>query len=71
MLKTSTAVTGAAKGRHPYSKGSDLFDKRARLLKLQALSERRSKLLSEVSAINGEMSALQTKIAEDLATFRR
>jgi hypothetical protein len=41
MLRTSTAVTGAARG------------------------------LSEVSAINGQMSVLETKIAEDLATFRR
>jgi hypothetical protein len=71
MLKTSTAVTGAVRGRHLYAKGSDLFDKRARLLKLQALSERRTKLLSEVSAINEQISGLQTKIAEDLATFRR
>jgi hypothetical protein len=37
------------------------------LLKLQALDCRRTKLLFEVSTI----SVLKTKIAEDLASFRR
>jgi hypothetical protein len=69
MLKASKV--GAVGRRNVYSKGSDLSDKRARLLKLQALDYRRTKLLSEVSTISEQMSVLKTKIAEDLASFRR
>jgi hypothetical protein len=71
MLKASKAGAGTVGRRNVYSKGSDLSDKRARLLKLQALDSRRTKLLSEVSTISEQMSVLKTKIAEDLAAFRR
>lgn len=71
MLKASKAGTGTFGRRNVYSKSSDLPEKRARLLKLQALANRRTKLLAEVSTITEQMSALQTKIAEDLAFFRR
>jgi hypothetical protein len=71
MLKASKASAGTVGRRTVYLKGSDLFDKRARLLKLQALDSRRIKLLSEVSTITEQMSVLKTKIAEDLAFFRR
>ena len=67
MLKASTVGAGTVGRRNVYSRGSDLADKRARLLKLQALDCRRTKLLFEVSTI----SVLKTKIAEDLASFRR
>jgi hypothetical protein len=40
-------------------------------LALQALNDRRTKLLCEVSTISEQMSVLKTKIAEDLAVFRR
>jgi hypothetical protein len=39
------------------------------LLKLQALDERRAKLLSEVSTIREQMSVLKTKITQDVAVF--
>jgi hypothetical protein len=71
MLKASTVGAGTVGRRNVYSKGSDLSDKRARLLKLQVLDCRRTKLLSEVSTISEQMSVLKTKIAEDLAFFRR
>jgi hypothetical protein len=71
MLKASKAGPSTVGGRNVYFKGSDLFDKRARLLKLQALDSRRTKLLSEVSTISEQMSVLKIKIAEDLAAFRR
>lgn len=71
MLKASKASAGPVGRRNVYLKGSDLSDKRARLLKLQALDSRRTKLLSEVSTISEQMSVLKTKIAEDLAFFRR
>ena len=70
MLKASKVGAGTVGRRNVYSKGSDLSDKRARLLKLQALDYRRTKLLSEVSTISEQMSVLKTKIAEDLASFR-
>jgi hypothetical protein len=71
MLKASG--TGMSKGGRGnlYSRGSDLFNKRARLLKVQALDERRTKLLSEISTISEQISALRTKIAKDLAVFRQ
>jgi hypothetical protein len=71
MLKASKAGTGTVGGRNVYSKGSDLSDKRARLLKMQTLKERRTRLLAEVSTISEQMIVLKTKIAEDLAVFRR
>ena len=54
-----------------YSKGSDLSNKRARLLKLEALDGRRIRLLSEVSTISEQIRALKREVAEDLADFRR
>ena len=71
MLKASKASVGTVGRRTVYLKGSDLSDKRARLLKLQALDSRRTKLLSEVSTVSEQMNVLKTKIAEDLAFFRR
>ena len=71
MLKASKASVGTVGHRNVYLKSSDLSDKRARLLKLQALDSRRTKLLSEVTTISDQMSVLKTKIAEDLAFFRR
>jgi hypothetical protein len=71
MLKASKTSAGTVGRRNVYFKGSDLSDKRASLLKLQALDSRRTKLLSEVSTISEQMSVLKTKIAEDLAAFRR
>ncbi len=71
MLKASSAGTSKGGRRNLYSRGSDLSNQRARLLKVQALDERRSKLLSEIGTINQEISTLRIKIAEDLAVFRR
>jgi hypothetical protein len=71
MLKTSKAVTRAVDRQNLYSKGSDLSNKRDRLLELHALDERRTKLLAEASTISAQMSVLKTRIAEDLAVFRR
>jgi hypothetical protein len=71
MLKKSKAVTRAMGHQDLYSKGSDLANKRDRLLEMQALDERRTKLLAEASTISEQMSMLKTKIAEDLAAFRR
>ena len=71
MLKASKASAGTVGRRSTYLKGSDLSDKRARLLKLQTLDSRRTKLLSEVSTISEQMSVLKLHIAEDLASFRR
>jgi hypothetical protein len=71
MLKTSKAVMRAIGRRNLYSKGSDLSNKRDRLLELQALDKRRTKLLAEASTISEQMSVLKTRIAEDLAVFRR
>jgi hypothetical protein len=70
--KGHTAITGAGTvgRRNVYSKSSDLSDKRAGLLRLQALDCRRIKLLSEVSTMSEQMSVLKTKIA-DLASFRQ
>ena len=69
MLKA--ASVGRRKDeRQLYSTGSDLTNKRARLLKARALEERRTKLLSEIGAINEQLSTLKIKIAEDLAAFR-
>jgi hypothetical protein len=69
MLKASK--TGMVARRNFCSKDSDLYDKRTRLLELQALNDRRTKLLCEVSTISERMSVLKAKIAEDLAVFRR
>ena len=71
MLKASSAGMSKGGRRNLYSRGSDLSNQRARLLKVQALDERRSKLLSEIGTINQEISTLRIKIAEDLAVFRR
>ena len=71
MLKASKTGTGAVGRETLYSKGSDLFNKRARLLKLEALDGRRTRLLSEVSAISEQIRVLKREIAEDLAAFRR
>jgi hypothetical protein len=71
MLKASSAGMGKGGHRNLYSRGTDLFNKRARLLKVHALDGRRTKLLSEISTISEEISALRTKIAEDLAVFRQ
>jgi hypothetical protein len=48
MLKVSKTGTSAVGRQNLYSKGSDLSNKRARLLKLGALDGRRTRLLSEV-----------------------
>jgi hypothetical protein len=71
MLKVSKTRTGAVGRQTLYSKGSDLSNKRARLLKLGALDGRRSRLLSEVSAISEQIRVLKREVAEDLAAFRR
>jgi hypothetical protein len=70
MLKTSNAGTAQGGHRNLYSRGSDLSNKRARLLKVRALDERRTKLLSKIGTINEQISTLRIKIAEDLAAFR-
>ena len=69
MLKAASASMRKG-GRHLYSTGSDLSNKRARLLKARALEERRTKLLSEIGAIDEQLSTLKIEIAEDLAAFR-
>jgi hypothetical protein len=71
MLKASSAGMGKGGRRNYYSRGSDLSNQRARLLKMQALDERRNKLLSEIGTINEQISTLKIKIAEDLAVFRQ
>jgi hypothetical protein len=71
MLKALSAGIGNSGRRNIYTRGSDLSNQRARLLKVQALDKRRSKLLSEISTINEQISTLRTKIAEDLAVFRQ
>ena len=71
MLKASSSDTGKGGRRDLYSKGSDLFNKRARLLEVRALDARRTKLLSEISTIGEKISVLRTKIAQDLAVFRQ
>jgi hypothetical protein len=71
MLKASSAGMGKGRRGNPYPRGSDLSNQRARLLKVQALDERRSKLLSEIGTINEQISTLRMRIAEDLAVFRR
>jgi hypothetical protein len=71
MLKASGVGMGQGGRRNLYSRGSDLSKQRARLLKVQALDKRRSKLLSEIGAINEQISTLRIKIAEDLASFRQ
>jgi hypothetical protein len=71
MLNASKTVTGAIRRENLYSKGSDLSNKRARLLKLEALDGRRIRLLSEVSTISEQIRVLKREVAEDLADFRR
>jgi hypothetical protein len=71
MLKASSAGMGKGGRRNHYSRGSDLSNQRARLLKMQALDERRTKLLSEIGTINEQIGTLKIKIAEDLAVFRQ
>ena len=71
MLKASSAGMGKGGRRNLYSRGSDLFNKRARLLKVHALDARRTKLLAEIGTISEQISALRTKIAKDLAVFRQ
>jgi hypothetical protein len=71
MLKGSKTDTGAVERKDLYSKGSDLSNKRTRLLKLQALAARRSRLLSELNTISEQIRVLERAVAEDLAAFRR
>jgi hypothetical protein len=71
MLKASSAGTRMGGLRNLYSRGSDLSNQRARLLKVQALDKQRSKLLLEIGTINEQISTLRAKIAEDLAVFRQ
>ena len=71
MLNASKTVTGAIRRQSLYFKGSDLSNKRARLLKLEALDGRRIRLLSEVSTISEQIRVLKREVAEDLADFRR
>jgi len=71
MMQASKTGTGAVGRKELYSKGSDLSKKRTRLLKLQALAARRSRLLSEVNTIGEQIRAFERAVAEDLATFRR
>ena len=71
MQKVSKIATGAVGRQNLYPKGSDLSNKRARLLKLEALDGCRIRLLSEVSTISEQISMLKRVIAEDLADFRR
>ena len=71
MLKASSAGMGKGGRRNLYSRGSDLSNQRARLLKVQVLDQRRTKLLSEIGTINEQLSTLRIKIADDLAVFRQ
>jgi hypothetical protein len=71
MLKATSAGMGQGERRNLYSKGSDLSNKRARLVKVRALDERRIKLLAEIGTINEQISTLRMKIAENLAAFRQ
>jgi hypothetical protein len=71
MMQASKTRTGADRRKKLYSKGSDLSKKRTRLLKLQALAARRSRLLSEMNAISEQIRVLERAVAEDLADFRR
>jgi hypothetical protein len=71
MPKVSKTGASAIVRQNLYAKGSDLSNKRARLLKLGALDGRRVRLLSEVNTINEQIRALRREVAEDLAAFRR
>jgi hypothetical protein len=71
MLKASKTGTGAIGRQNLDSKGSNLSNKRARLLKLEALDGRRIRLLSEVNTISEQTRVLKRAVAEDLAAFRR
>jgi hypothetical protein len=71
MLKASKTVKCTIGRQNLYSKGSDLSNKRARLLKLEALDGRRIRLLSKVSTISEQIRVLKREVAEDLAAFRR
>ena len=71
MMQASKTGTGVDRRKELYSQGSDLSKKRARLLKLQALAARRSRLLSEVNTISEQIRVLERAVAEDLAAFRR
>ena len=71
MPNASKTVTGAIGRQNLYSKGSDLSNKRTRLLKRQALAARRSRLLSELNTISEQIRVLERAVAEDLAAFRR
>jgi hypothetical protein len=71
MLKASKTATDAIGRQNLYSKGSDLSNKRAKLLKLEALDRRRIRLLSEVSTISEQIRVLRREVVEDLAAFRR
>ena len=71
MLKVPKTGKGAVGPQTLYFKGSDLSNKRTRLLKLGALDSRRTRLLSEVSAISEQIRVLKREVAEDLAAFRR
>jgi hypothetical protein len=71
MLKASKTATGVVGRKDLYYRGSDLSNKRTRLLKLQALAARRTRLLSEVNTISEQIRLLERAVAEDLAAFRR
>jgi hypothetical protein len=58
MLKASKKGTGAVGRSALYSKGSDLSNKRTRLLKLQALATRRTRLLSEANTIREQIRVI-------------
>jgi hypothetical protein len=59
MLKASKTGTGAVGRKDLYSKGSDLSNKRTRLLKLQALAARRTGPLSEANTISEQIRVLE------------
>ena len=65
MLKASKTGTGADVRKDRYSGGSDLSNKRTKLVKLQALAARRTRLLSEANTISA-----QIRVLEVLSTHR-
>jgi hypothetical protein len=60
MLKASKTGTGAVVRKDRYSRGSDLSNKR-KLLKLQALAARRTRLLSEANTISAQIRCLRER----------
>lgn len=71
MLKASKTGMGAIGRQNLDSRGSNLSNERARLLKLAALDGRCIRLLSEVNTISEQTRVLKRAVAEDLAAFRR